>query len=290
MNRLIGMISGAFLVCISLLGIHLWKLPHGELLIDFLDVGQGDSILITTPDQHHILIDGGPEQKVLEELGDVLPFFQRTIDLLVLTHPHADHAMGLVQVLKRYEVKAVLFSGLNYPSSIYDAFLKEIQRQSIPLHVAEVSTDWKIPLQAHENHPSHLFFDVLYPFASMVGDTMDNVNNGSIVMMVHYGEHRILLSGDLEIEGEQELLATDLDLRAELFKAGHHGSRTSSTWDFLQRVQPKTVVIQCGKDNDYHHPHPETLEHLAKMGIEVHRNDLEGRVRIRITNEEITNY
>lgn len=80
-----------------------------------------------------------------------------------------------------------------------------------------------------------------------------------------------MLSGDLEIEGEQQLLATDLDLHADLFKAGHHGSRTSSTWDFLQRIQPKTVVIQCGEGNEYGHPHHETLQTLAKMGVEVRR-------------------
>lgn len=281
MKRFLQLLVGGMVVLIVLMGLHLHRLPHGRLVFDFLDIGQGDGILITTPDQHHILVDGGPEQFVLEELGESLPFLHRTLDLVVLTHPHADHVMGLVPVLERYSVKRVLFSGVNYESPIYDAFLNEIRERDIPLEVARASQDWRLPFK----NGGEIVFDVLYPFESLLGDHRSNVNNASVVMKVMYGPHKILLTGDAELEVESELVATDLDLSAHLLKAGHHGSRTSSSWEFLKRVNPEIVVIQCGTDNPFGHPHPETLEKLQDLDVEVRRNDLEGRIRIMFNDQ-----
>src|SRR3989338_10747880 len=159
-------ISMGLVMVAILASVHGSRLPHGRLVVDFLDVRQGDSILLSLPTGERVLVDGGPEQKVLEELGEVMPFLDRRIDLMVLTHPHADHVMGLVQVLKRYEVKAVLFSGVNYESSIYEAFLAEIRRQGIPLTVAMADRDFFM---------RDVAFDVLFPFESMLGDTLSNV-------------------------------------------------------------------------------------------------------------------
>lgn len=271
MKRVCGFFAaGMGIVCV-LLGAHLLRLPHGELMIDFLNIGQGDAVLLTTPDQHTILIDGGPEQTVLEELGAVMPFTRKRIDLMVLTHPHADHMMGLIQVLRRYEVGAVLFSGVNANSPLYETFLQEIAAQKIPLHTARASHDWRL---------GEMTLDVLFPLEPMLGVSIDNLNNGSVVLLVTYRGHRILLSGDAEEDVEAELLAARVDVSAEVFKAGHHGSRTSSTEPFLDAVNPRVVVIQSGEGNDYGHPHPETLEHLQERAIEVHRNDVEGRVRV----------
>ena len=215
---------------VILASVHVSRLPHGRLVVDFLDVRQGDSILLSLPTGERVLVDGGPEQKVLEELGEVMPFLDRRIDLMVLTHPHADHVMGLVQVLKRYEVKAVLFSGVNYESSIYEAFLAEIRRQGIPLTVAMADRDFFM---------RDVAFDVLFPFESMLGDTLSNVNNGSVVMKVTYGLHTILLTGDAEVDVEADLSEAhdrgEIDLKSEVMKAGHHGSHTASSPAFLDR-------------------------------------------------------
>src|SRR3990167_8685567 len=146
MKRYLWIFCGVLLVLVALLVAHLLRLNWGNLMVDVLDVGQGDALLITTPDQHHILIDGGPEQFVLEQLGEVLPFLYKEIDLVVLTHPHADHMMGLIQVLKRYKVKAVLFSGLNTFSPMYDEFLREVRVQGIPLYTAQADEDWRFGL------------------------------------------------------------------------------------------------------------------------------------------------
>ena len=289
-------IAGGLVILTLLAGVHWSRLSHGNLVLDFLDIGQGDAILITTPNNERILIDGGPEQIVLEELGEVLPFMNKRIDLMILTHPHADHMMGLVQVLKRHEVEMVLFSGANYWSPIYDEFLKEIRERKIPLKIARADEDFEfggdggsdegVGKSGEVGGSGEIVLDVIYPFESMMGQTLSNVNNASVVMMLEYGDHRILLPGDAEIEVEEALVAAhdrgEINLKADILKSGHHGSRTASSWEFLKRVDPEMVMIQSGAENDYGHPHEETLSNYAKMGIEVRRNDLEGRVRIRL--------
>jgi competence protein ComEC len=252
--------------------VHWSRLPHGQLIIDFLDIGQGDSVLLSLPTGERILIDGGPEQYVLQELGEVMPFMERRIDLMILSHPHADHMMGLIQVMKRYEVGAVLFSGVNYWSPIYDEFLKEVREQKILLMVARADEDFTY---------GEVELDVIFPFEEMLGEEISNVNNASVGVMVKFGEHRILLTGDLEEEAEEELVEHGVDLKADVFKAGHHGSRTSSSQALLDLVQPELIIIQSGEGNSYEHPHPESLQKFSAMGIEVRRNDLEGRIRLR---------
>lgn len=257
---------------------HVSRVPREELWVDFLDIGQGDAVLLSTPTGEHILIDGGPEQTVLEELGEVMPFLDRRIDLMVLTHPHEDHLMGLIQVLRRYEVGAVLISGVNYGGPLVEAFLAEMERQQVPLFLVNPDHDWVF---------GEVTIDVLYPLTPLLGTTLDNVNNASVVVAIEYHGHRILLSGDAEVEEEEAMLEEGLDLDADVFKAGHHGSRTSSTEPFLDVVTPEIVVIQSGEGNSYGHPHPETLEHLDDRDIEVHRNDLEGRIRVVCTPEPV---
>ncbi|MBT5016877.1 MBL fold metallo-hydrolase [Candidatus Peregrinibacteria bacterium] len=263
-------VPGAFIFGVLVI-FHFSRVPHGELWVDFLDVGQGDAILVTVPSGEQVLIDGGPEQIVLEELAEVMPFLDRKIEVLVLTHPHADHVMGLVPVLQRYEVGAVLLTGAAYENPVYDAFLAEIRLQNIPLWIAQSEADFRF---------GEVFFDVLYPFESVLGQEFKNINNSSIVLRVSWEDFDVVLTGDAEHEVEKELLVTGVDLKAEVLKAGHHGSRTATGAGFLAAVSPETVVIQCGADNQFAHPHKETLARLESLNIQVLRNDLEGRIRI----------
>lgn len=257
---------GGYLV----LGFLFLQLPDHKFHIYFMDIGQGDAVLIKTPQNHQILIDGGPKNHVIEELGAVLPFFDKSLDLVVLTHPHEDHMGGLVEVLKRFDVENVLFTGAAYGSDTYSEFLKEMESQNIPTHFAEAGTDFLF---------GEVFVDVIYPFHSVAGDIFENVNNSSVGLRISYDEKVILLTGDLEIEAESELISSGVELEADIFKAGHHGSRTSSTLNFLQIIKPEVVVIQSGKDNSYGHPHVETLRNLNRLGVkEIYRNDLDGRV------------
>lgn len=259
------------LILVILVAIHFYKAPRSDTLyLDFLAIDQGDSILITVHGPYRILVDGGPEQTVLSELGEVLPFMERTIDLVILTHPHADHVEGLVQVLRRYQVKAVLMTGVTYNYASYEAFLKEIQNQNIPFFIATASQDFQF---------GPATFDLLFPFTSLVGTSMENINNSSIVFRLEACGHSALFQGDAEQEVEKSLLDHNLNVSAELIKIGHHGSRTASTLDFLEAVNPSLAVIQFGEGNSFGHPHQETLETLEELDIEMQSTAKE-RVRV----------
>lgn len=256
-----------------MLTLEFLKMP-AETTVDILDVGQGDAILLTTAEGNRILVDGGPGLKVLEELGEIMPFFWNRIDLVVLTHPHADHIDGLVPVLERFDVAAVLLTGVDYQNLAYGTLLEEIDAQEIPFYFAEADRDFTF---------GSLYLDVLYPFKQMNGVIFENVNNSSIVMKVYGGGKSILLTGDAEVQVEEWLLAEDsegADLKSDYLKAGHHGSKTAGSLEFLKAVQPLVMLISAGVDNSFSHPHEETLEKADDLDIEVKRTDTDGRIRI----------
>lgn len=245
-----------------------FEIPDDRFWISFLNVGQGDAIFIKTPENHQILVDGGPDNFVLEQLSGVMPFFDSSLDLVVLTHPDSDHVSGLTDVLKRYEVGAVLMTGIVMKSNLYDEFLKELG--DIPVFVAEAEQDFLL---------GEVGLDILYPFENISGEEPSSVNNSSIVIRVDYLDTRILLTGDLEIEGEISLLERGADIKADLYKAGHHGSRSSSSLHFVQKISPRRVVISSGKENKFGHPHPETVRTFYQSNVEeIYRTDLDGRV------------
>lgn len=251
-------------------GAAFWQLPDGRFHVWFLDVGQGDSIFIQTPQNHQILVDGGPGNKVLEELGEVMPFFDKSIDLIISTHPQADHISGLVEVLKKYEVENVLFPGVLYPNSYYDEFLREIYGQDIGVFLADGMTDFVF---------GEVKVDVLYPFEQIFLESFKEVNNSSIATKIIYRDVEILLTGDMEKSAEMRLVNADVNLRADILKAGHHGSKTSSTPEFLNKVRPEIIVIQSGKNNSYGHPHKEILANIKSAGVKkIYRTDMDGRV------------
>ncbi|MFH1218797.1 MAG: MBL fold metallo-hydrolase [Candidatus Peregrinibacteria bacterium] len=251
-----------------LLGFLLWQVPDGRMHVWFLDVGQGDSILVKTPLGHQILVDGGPGNVVVERLGEVMPYFDGSIDMVVLTHPHADHVDGLVEVLSRYSVDSVLLTGVMDEYAGYIEFLKEIEDGGVDVYVAESGMDFRF---------GDVYVDVIYPVEQIVGEEFSNLNNSSIGVVVSYGDNEILLTGDLEEEEEVGLVVGDVDI----FKAGHHGSKTANTLELLRRAKPEMVVIQCGAENKFGHPHVEALERFEEMGVEVvKRNDLDGTVEV----------
>ncbi len=255
--------------------ILILNLPENELRISFLNIGQGDSIYIRTPDDYSIIIDGGPSSKILEELSEVMPLYNRTVDLILITHPHADHVNGLVEVIKRYDVKGIMIVGTPSYNYFYQKILELIKEKNIPLYFAKADNDFLIG--------KFVELDVLWPIEFKVGVPYENLNNASLAVKINYGDHSILLSGDAEIEEEQELIKSGFDLSADILKVGHHGSRTASSINFLDKVNPKTAVIQSGIDNSFGHPHKETLRKLIKRGIEIRRNDLEGRIDFKLS-------
>lgn len=266
-----------------LLGACLLSLPDGKLHVYVLDVGQGDAILIRAPTGEFILVDGGPDAAVVAQIDRVMPFYERQIDLMILSHPHADHVNGLVEVLKRYEVKQVMMTGVSYKFAGYSAFLEQISQQKIPVVYAGARNDY---------HLGNLFFDMIFPLQSLQGKTFENHNNGSIVFRLIYGQKVFYFSGDAELQEEEKILAARidggrqpnsynasyLDLRADFLKASHHGSKTSSSEALLDRMEPLYAAISDGLQNKFKHPHAETIEHLMARKIEILRTDLDGMI------------
>jgi competence protein ComEC len=187
-----------------------------------------------------------------------------------MTHPHADHLEGLIEVISRFEVENVLISGVNYDNPGYTELLSSLSDNSVNVFIAESRVDFKF---------GSVFLDVLYPFNSISGEKFENINNSSIVIKLNYAANKVLFTGDLEEEFERELVLSGIDLSTNILKAGHHGSRTASSPSFLNASKPEIVVIQVGEGNSYEHPHSETLRNYFRAGIEkVYRTDLDGRV------------
>lgn len=255
------------------------KDPRSELRVSFLNVGQGDSSLIQTRTGKNILIDGGPNDEVVYQLSKELPWWDRTIDLLILTHPHADHVGGLIEVLERYEVKKILYTGVPHGSPTYIYWLKVVRESNIPVVI--IDRQQKIDLL------DDCFLEVLYPLESVLNLDVSSLNNTSMVVRLSYGENSFLFTGDIEEEAEMELLESGVDLKADVLKLAHHGSDTSTSLEFLRAVRPDMVVIQAGKNNKFNHPSPRVLKRLERMNVGIFRNDLSGTIRFGGNGKEI---
>lgn len=246
-------------------------LPDDRFHAYFLDVGQGDSLLIKTPENKHILIDGGPKDYVSKEIGGAMFFFDRTIDLMVLTHPHSDHVSGLISVLKNYDVKRVMATFVIYKSDGYANFLKAVKDEGAEVFVADSETDFDF---------GDVFVDTLYPFSKINGQTFKDVNDSSIAMRIIYGDKSIFVGGDIGQSTEKKIIAKYKDLKSDVLKVSHHGSKNSSSDVFLQEVSPKIAVISCSKNNSYGFPPDIILDRLKKYGIKIYRTDIDGKVEI----------
>lgn len=264
--------------CLSLLGYLLYQqfylLKSPNLEVDFLDVGQGDSILIKTPYEQNILIDGGPDNSVINQLGKNLPFYDKTIDLMILTHPDADHVYGLPEVLNRYKVKKVLYTGLVHTSSGFLEWLKLIKDKNIPMDIAIMGQ--KI------NLGPDLDLEILWPNRSYQGQRSEDNNITSIVARLIYGKTSFLLTGDAPIEAEEAMVNEigQSHLQAnDVLKVAHHGSKYSTSKEFLMSVNPKYAIISVGKDNKFGHPNLRVLDSLKDLKIETLRTDQGGTVR-----------
>jgi len=250
-----------------------------NLEVDFLDVGQGDAILIKTIEGFNILIDGGPDSKIINRLSEELPWWDRTIDLMILTHPHDDHVSGLIEVLRRYNVKKIAYTGVLHNSPNFLAWLNLIKEEKIFLTI--IDKEQKIILD------DDCFLEFLYPNQDIFGKQVDNLNNSSIVNRLVYKNNSFLFMGDAEKELEDELLNKKSNLSADVLKIGHHGSDTSSSKEFLEAVGPQISVIEVGEDNKFNHPSLRILKRLERMGIETYRTDRDGTVRIMSNGENI---
>jgi len=268
-----------------------------SLEIDFLDVGQGDSIFIQTPDDMQVIIDGGPSSGIIEKLGSAMPFYDRSIDLLILTHPDPDHLLGLIDVLKNYTVGELIYTGIKSDNPEFKEFEKEISRNKTSLQVVKKGNKVLIG--------DYIYFDILAPLEDFEGREVSDFNTSSIVFRLVFDNFSAIFTGDAPTSIESKLIAEKGNsLDSDILKVGHHGSKTSTSEEFLERVTPELAVIQVGsnhkndsecddkENNRYGHPNCAVMERLRKYGIKVLRTDLNGDVKIRSDgkNFEIINF
>jgi beta-lactamase superfamily II metal-dependent hydrolase len=265
-------------VLVVILGIitFAWR-PDGRLHLAVLDVGQGDAILIETPAGATMLVDGGPDPELtLRRLGANLPFFARRIDVMVLSHPHQDHVAGLVDVLDRFQVGALMHAGIAFENPANDRLLADAAAEPM-LDAALARAGQSFALDATTT------VEILYPTEADAAAPLPegDINNGSVVLLVRHGGFTALLTGDAEAAVEAALVGRGILPRVDVLKVGHHGSTSSTTPGLLDAVRPTAAVISSGVDNDYGHPAPETLATLAaRPEIAVFRTDLDGDVEI----------
>jgi competence protein ComEC len=247
-------------------------LPGDDLHISFLDVGEGDAVLVQKGSRQ-VLVDGGPSpREITLGLGSRMPFWDRTVDLVVLTHPHQDHLAGLVEVLRRYRVGQVLYPALDYDSPLYDEWSRLITDKGIKSTFACAGQQIDMG--------DGIIIKVLSPLAEPVTGSESDIDNNSVVLRLNAGDISFLLAADIMSEAERELIRERADLSATVLKVAHHGSATSTTQEFLAVVSPQAVVISCGADNKFGHPDTEVLSRLeGEIGADnIYRTDEHGTI------------
>ncbi len=253
-----------------------------KLSIDVFDIGQGDSILITAPSGEHILVDGGPDASVIAKLAHRLGFFDHTIDLVIATHPQADHIAGLLPVLDRFTVKRVMLTTIKNETPEYRALREKVTDQYIPIIDAADMPTMTI------GDVSPVTIEVLWPRREYSGRLVDDPNVISTVFRLTYGAHRFLFTGDAEKSVEDALLEDGIELSADFLKVGHHGSDTSTTQAFLDAVHPSVAAISVGRKNTFGHPSRRVLRRLERAGATIYRTDLHSDINIRSDGKVLT--
>jgi len=231
---------------------------HGVLTVAFLKVGQGDAMYIEAPNGNQMLVDGGPPSgAVLRELGRVMPFWDRSIDVVLATHPDQDHVGGLPSVLARMRIDNVITTENTSDTGVYGAF-KKIVSEKRPTRIIARARE-RIILD------DGVVFEILFPDRNAAGW---ETNTASIVARLSYGDQSFIFTGDSPLSVEKYLVGKNGGaLDSTVLKLGHHGSRTSSSKVFLSAVDPEYAVISAGKDNKYGHPHKEVTDLLALLKI-----------------------
>ncbi|MDP3778643.1 MAG: MBL fold metallo-hydrolase [bacterium] len=278
--------SFAFLFCIicALVCVVIWyavyTLEAGRnLAVRFFDIGQGDGIFIELPNHVQVLIDGGPSNAILSKLGDAMPFWDRTIDLVVLTHPHADHVDGLIDVMKRYDVGMVIESGVSYATPDYNEWNRLLKEKHIPVVYARRGQRVRLSEKG--------ILDILSPLREVAGKRFANVHDSMVVSRLAYGSKSMLFMGDGEKPIEYRLISDGESLVSDVLKIGHHGSKTSTIKEFLDAVRPSMAVISVGRKNKYGHPYEEVVDRILAASIRLFRTDTDGDVVLMSDGEHI---
>ncbi len=251
-----------------------------ELTVYFFDVGQGDGYLIVSPAGKTILVDAGPPdagEALARRLKQILT---APIDLLLMTHPHADHLGGMEKALQAVGANLFMEPGFNHPSAGYNQLLKALEERKVPLKVAEAGRN--INLGGGAN------LHLLAPIKPFFHGTRSDVNANSVVARLTFGNTAFYLSADSEEETERAILKSGEELKSNVYKAAHHASRHSNTADLLAKVKPEIAVISVGANNDYGHPTRQAMERMEAVGARILRTDLDGEIVIKSDGNKLT--
>lgn len=268
-----------FFLCLSLCCSASFAWAGPLLEVHFIDVGQGDGILLRTPTGKTVLIDVGPPShrhsttKYLKGLGI------QKINLLLITHPHLDHYGGYRPVLRHFKIGAYIDPGFPYPFPKYNKMIRAIKRKGIRRLTGRLGQTLDL------GGGTKLW--LLAPQMPFVSDSRSDANANSIVALLEYKNLRVLLTGDAEAETEERLLHYKRLLRANVLKVAHHGSKHATSDTFLKAVKPRIAVISCAKKNRYHHPHPKTMARLRRKSIRTYVTARHGSVILRSDGQKV---
>jgi len=255
------LIFSIFAICIFVWYFTFFKETNTKYLkVIFLDVGQGDSIYIEAPNGKQVLIDGGPDATLLSRLSEVMPFADRSIDMLIATHPDTDHIGGFPLLIDNYKIKSIIENGIKADTQIFDGLEERVLKNKITKIVARKGMH--IILDEKRN----IYLDILFPDRDV---SSFESNDASLVGKLVYGESSFMFVGDSSLYTENliEWNETTETLDSDVLLIGHHGSRTSSSLLWLEKVSPEIAIISAGKNNRYGHPHKELLDRLSSLEI-----------------------
>jgi len=267
-----------FISGILIANIFAWQkvfaLCDDNLKVYFLDVGQGDSEFIQTPDNRQIIIDGGPGSAVLEKIFKLMGFFDRKIDIVILSHPDLDHMQGLIEILKKYKANYIIQAGAEKESEDFLAWQKVLSRQkSLGAKIINVKAGDVIKV-------GHINLEILFPLENLSGQKIKKYSNEAcVVVKLYYGRKCFLFTGDIGEKTEREIIKSNQNIDCDILKVAHHGSKYSTSEEFLQSLSPEIAIIEVGK-NSYGHPTQEVLQRLEKFDIKVLRTDISGDIKI----------
>ncbi|ABY93611.1 MAG: Beta-lactamase domain protein [Caldanaerobacter subterraneus] len=253
------------------------KSATDSLTVNYIDVGQGDSIFIQTPSGKTMLIDAGTPEMGSKVIKYIKSQGINKIDVLIGTHPHNDHIGGIVEIIKTFKIGKFYMPKVTTTTRTFEEVLKAAKSKGLSINVAKTG----VVIDLGDG----IIAKMLAPNSSHYED----LNNYSAVIKITYGNTSFLFTGDASEQSEKEMLSKGYNLKADVLKIGHHGSSSSSTWAFLKAVHPKYAVISCGKYNDYGHPHKETMKKLRSLGIIVYRTDECGTV-IAVSDGKTINF
>lgn len=259
----------------------------GKIKITFLDIGQGDATFIEFPNGEQMLIDCAIDARILEALGRVMPYYDRDIDYLMITHPDSDHYGGCEEVLERFDVKNIIYNGLRKEyDPMWQSFWWAKENEETNYYEIDKEDVWNIASTTlHFLYPDHSMADDP-GIPGYQGET--DSNDTSIVFKLEYGENSALFTGDAEQHVEEYLIAAYGDqLDADILKLGHHGSDSSSIQGFIDITSPAHAIASVGLDNKFGHPSRRVLKRVERIGGQSWRTDLQGDIRLEITNTEL---